>query len=287
MKKLYFVTLLFLGLLLISCEEPVQNVPNGQFEDQVAITSRISAHRGGKDIVGYAENSLRTIQYLHKMFPGMMYEVDLQPTSDGRIVLFHDDALDRLTGKSGRVDQLDYETLSEIPLLDHLNNETACRIPLLDDVLEWAADNEVTLWLDFKPSVSYAEVINMVREYNAVDNVILIAYTTSQAEKLQSLAPEMLVSMTARNMKEWGWLQDGEINLEKAVIFTGTVLSDPELLDAIHESGVYTVLGTLGNLDKRAASRGDHLYREWVNQGYDLFSSDRAEEIWKALYDVE
>lgn len=290
MKKIYLYAILFIaGLFLFvqffgNGEENRSEYSGEPFQEYKALKSKISAHRGGKDVKGYAENCLLTIQYLHDKYPGMSFEIDLQNTADGRIVLFHDDGMDRLTGRSGKVEDFSYETLSEIPLLDSRKNETDCRIPLLDDVLAWAVEADATLWLDFKEDISYEKVIAMVREYKAEDNVILISYTVAQARKLQSLAPEMIVSATARNMKEWGWLQEAGLNFKKVVVFTGTKLSDKEVLNAIHSENALTVLGTLGNLDKRAEARGDHLYREWLDDGYDLFSTDRPEEMWKALY---
>ena len=36
------------------------------------------------------------------------------------------------------------------------------------------------------------------------------------------------------------------------------------------------ILGTLGNLDKKAANRGDKIYQKFLENGADILSSDRA-----------
>lgn len=41
--------------------------------------------------------------------------------------------------------------------------------------------------------------------------------------------------------------------------------------------------GTLGNLDKMAESRDDHLYLKWFKDGADMMSTDRPLEAWKLL----
>lgn len=285
MKKIYLYLFLFLTISILGCENQVKEQGDSiAIEGYKALSSRISAHRGGKDVPGYAENCLNTIQYLNAKYPGMMYEIDMQMTADNKIVLFHDEGLDRLTGRSGRVKDFNYETLASIPLLDSRGNPTDCRIPLLEDVLAWAVRENASLWLDFKPDVSYETVIKMVRNHKAEENVILISYTVAQARKLQSLAPEMLISATARNMKEWNWLLEAGMDFSKIIAFTGTTLSDKELLEAIHKENALSILGTLGNLDKRAETRGDHLYQQWLRDGYDMFSSDRPEELWKSIY---
>ena len=43
------------------------------------------------------------------------------------------------------------------------------------------------------------------------------------------------------------------------------------------------MLGTLGNLDKKAKARGDVLYKEWVKLGIDVFATDRPLEVKKAI----
>ncbi len=284
MAKLRYTFLILLGVLFIGCTHPEKNQGSAPQAKKSVITSRISAHRGGKNIKGYAENCIATMQYLHEKYKGIMFEVDIQETSDGKLVLFHDDGLDRLTGKSGRVDLMTYAQLKKLPLLDDYGNPTDCRTPLLKDALKWADKADATLWLDFKPSASYEEVIAMVHENHAADNVILIAYTIAQATKLQHLAPEMLISAPARNEEEWKWLKDSQLNLEHIIAFTGTRLSRKSLLESIHKAGVKTMLGTLGNLDHKASANTDKLYRWWLKQGYDLFSTDRPVAVWESLH---
>lgn len=279
------ISLIFLGFTVFSCSNPTTQAPIKDFAARDALTSRISAHRGGKNLEGHAENCLATMKYLHEKYPDMMFEIDLQLTQDHRIVLFHDDGLDRLTGTSGRVDLMNYSDLKKIPLIDDFGNPTDCRIPLFLDVLKWADKEDVTLWIDFKRSVSYERVINYLHEYNAEDNSILISYTMGQAEKLHHLAPDIQLSVTGRNMEEWERVVNSDIDLNRVVVFTGTRLSDKKLLDAIHEKGAMALLGTLGNLDNKASANGDELYRKWIAQGYDLFSTDRPVAVYEAIHE--
>ena len=59
------------------------------------------------------------------------------------------------------------------------------------------------------------------------------------------------------------------------IAFTGTRLSAVELYERIHELGMLTILGTLGNLDDMAEARGDSLYQIWHEMGADILSTDR------------
>lgn len=65
---------------------------------------------------------------------GYGIELDVQLSKDGQVVVFHDDTLTRLCGVDQRVDELTYEELSELRLL-----ETSQQIPLFSDVLALVA----------------------------------------------------------------------------------------------------------------------------------------------------
>lgn len=62
---------------------------------------------------------------------GYGFELDVQFSSDGKVVVFHDDTLDRVTGAEGRVDARTFAELSDLRLCG-----TEERIPLFSEVLE-------------------------------------------------------------------------------------------------------------------------------------------------------
>lgn len=84
-------------------------------------------------------------------------------------------------------------------------------------------------------------------------------------------------------MAEFNKAANSGIPWANMVAFTGTRLSDSALYKKLHQQGVQCMLGTLGNLDKRAAARGDYLYKEWAALGIDVFATDRPLEVIKAL----
>ena len=74
------------------------------------------------------ENSLSAFRLAAR--EGYGIELDVQLSSDGQVVVFHDDTLDRVCGVHARVDALSYEKLSALRLCG-----TEERIPLFPDVL--------------------------------------------------------------------------------------------------------------------------------------------------------
>ena len=103
------------------------------------LTSRPIAHRGFHNLAkGIPENTLRAAEEAVKK--SLPIECDVQLTSDGEAVVFHDDELDRLAGVAGRVaDQSLREmrrlriggTDSAPPSLAELLDFIAGRVPLL------------------------------------------------------------------------------------------------------------------------------------------------------------
>lgn len=75
------------------------------------------AHRGFHDrVAGIIENSASAFE--RAIAHNYAIECDLQVTRDGEIVVFHDDKLERLTGLSGPIREIDSKTLCQTPLRD-------------------------------------------------------------------------------------------------------------------------------------------------------------------------
>jgi glycerophosphoryl diester phosphodiesterase len=92
-----------------------------------------------------------------------------------------------------------------------------------------------------------------------------------------------MISVTIRNMDEYNRHHDLGIPDNRMVAFVGTREPDGAFLQMLHGKGIRCILGTLGNLDKMAVSRGDSLYKKWYEMGADIMSTDRPLEAWKAL----
>ncbi|MEN8887178.1 MAG: glycerophosphodiester phosphodiesterase, partial [Winogradskyella sp.] len=47
------------------------------------------------------------------------------------------------------------------------------------------------------------------------------------------------------------------------------------LYQRLHNENILCMLGTLGNLDKQAQAKGEHLYSNFKNLGVDILATDR------------
>ena len=293
-KHLYLILLV---VFIVSCKKDISNTTASTeaeiqtikksllietFKYKPNATPIISVHRGGKSIKNYPENCLETLQYVNDSIPAI-YEIDVAKTADNTLVLLHDNSLERTTTGTGKLTDYTYKEISAFNLEDDFGNETTFKIPLFTDVIKWAKTNNVILTVDIKRSVAVETVIDAVRSEKAEDVCIIITYDMQQAQKAYKWAPELLLSVSARNDKELDWLLHSNIPTENMLAFTGTRLSPDDFYKKVQSYGIKTILGTLGNLDKQAETKGDVPYKVWQNKGIDVFATDRPFATAKAL----
>jgi glycerophosphoryl diester phosphodiesterase len=136
-------------------------------------------------------------------------EIDLLKSSDGEVVIFHDDTLDRTTNGTGRVDQT---TLADLELLDagswFAPEFAGERIPTLVEVLTlqqqlgWGP-----LLLDQKSGLVFgAEIAAAVQTtgISAVDDIWVTAWTLDQVLDIRAHLPDTFVLWTGLNAGEVG-----------------------------------------------------------------------------------
>ena len=121
----------------------------------------VMAHRGfdpGGE--GRLENSMRAFEAAVNL--GARYlETDVHATSDGRLLAFHDAALDRVTDRKGRVARLPWSHVSRA-----LIGGTE-PIPLLEDVL--GAWPDVACNIDVKSAGAVAPLVDVLERTSAHD----------------------------------------------------------------------------------------------------------------------
>jgi len=246
----------------------------------------ISAHRGGP-MPGFPENCIETFDNATTYNP-VIIEFDIAYSKDSVMVIMHDDKLDRTSTGKGPIGNYTYEELKAFNLKDDEGKETKFKIPTLDSVLSWSK-GKVLLTIDLKKGVSYDKVIEKVRQYKVESNSIIITYTANQAKEVHQLAPELMISASIQKKAELKRLNSLGIPNNRIVAFVGVSAPDKELYQYLHNKGITTILGTMGNIDKSAiASPVKNVYYHLVNNGADILSGDNlpqaSEELDKFRY---
>lgn len=240
----------------------------------------VSAHRGGP-YPGFPENAIETFANVLIYTPAII-ELDVAMTKDSVLVLMHDDDLERTTTGTGKVNEVTFEYIQTLFLEDNDGNLTDFKVPTLEEALIWSK-GKALLTVDIKRSVPYEKVIEEVRATESEAHAALISYSFEAAKKLHIMAPELMLSVTIRNEEEIGRVEETGIPWNRVIAFTGVAERPVEFNRALHDKGVFTILGVLGNLDKSAEARGDELYVGFVQNGADILATDRPIEAAKTI----
>ena len=241
----------------------------------------IAAHRGGRFYAGFPENALETFEHTLRQTPAFI-ECDVEMTSDNVLVLLHDRSLDRTTTGTGKIKEQAWSYVQTLSLIDDLGDTTAFKVPTLEEALQWTKGKTI-LELDVKRGVPFEKVIAAVEEAKVEDYVIMITYSVQDAQKVYQLNPDLMISISIRNEAELKRVKESGIPPSNLIAFTGTSLSDPALYKDIHNMGILTILGTMGNIDRSAKARGDKVYQQCIDKGIDVLATDRPVQAAQAI----
>jgi glycerophosphoryl diester phosphodiesterase len=240
----------------------------------------VSAHRGG-DTDGLPENAIETFEHWAKQFP-LIIECDVRMSKDSVLILMHDETLDRTSNGTGRIGKYTLAELKELQLKDTNGELTNYKIPTLEEALIWGKGN-VVFTLDVKQDVPYTLLSQVIQKVNAQASAVVITYNANQARAVYRVNPDLMLSVSVKSKKDLLKLAEAGIPDNRLVAFVGTSQPKADLVEKLHAHGIKTILGTIGNLDKQAASRGYQVYAEYVGNGADILSTDRPSEAQKAL----
>jgi glycerophosphoryl diester phosphodiesterase len=120
-------------------------------------------------------------------------EFDVRRCADGRIVVIHDETIDRTTNGKGRVADLNYDQLRQF---DAGFGEP---VPLLTNVLDTLA-RQCVLNIELKDAGIADEIKKLVLERNLQQYVIVSCFDWPELQALVPQIPIALLSSTLRNL---------------------------------------------------------------------------------------
>ncbi len=240
----------------------------------------ISAHRGGP-MPGFPENCIATFENALSYAPCLI-ECDVRKSKDSILVLMHDRTMDRTTTGNGNVHEHTLEELNGLKLKDNNGKITPNRIPTVAEVLEWAR-NKAIVELDIKRSVIPEEVVAIIKQKQAESYTIVITYNIQQAVHYHKLNPRLMISASAKGIEGTRVLLDSDIDSRNLLAFVGVYEPSEDVYRLLHDHGIRTILGTMGNLDRKAATHGFQIYNQLFKNGADILATDNVQLAAEAL----
>lgn len=148
------------------------------------------AHRGGAG--EYPENTLAAFGAAVAL--GYRYlETDVHATADGVVVAFHDDRLDRVTDRRGRIGAL---TWSQVAAARVDGREPIARLAALLEAFPDARLN-----IDPKHDAVVGPLVRVLRERRAVERVCVGSFSDARLDRVRAdLGPEVCTSLGTREV---------------------------------------------------------------------------------------
>lgn len=153
----------------------------------------IAAHRGTSASYLEPENSISALERLIANGT-MMAEIDIAAIRDGTPIIFHDGVWDYHTDQTGPVVSTSAEDFARLRLKDTKDRVTVEPVPTLAAMLD-AAKDRIYLEVDFKTSSDMETTIQMIRDRDMVDQVVLIATDEAEAKAFEPYADEFFMSL--------------------------------------------------------------------------------------------
>lgn len=123
-------------------------------------------------------------------------ELDVQLSADKRVVVIHDETLDRTTSGTGPVYSQPWEELRKLDASFGQETYRGESIPLLSQVLELLAPTRLELNIELKNGIVPYDgmeeaVVRMVREYGMEKRIVLSSFNHYSIARLAGMAPDM------------------------------------------------------------------------------------------------
>ena len=156
------------------------------------------AHRGAST---YAPENTLAAFYLGLEMGADGIETDIQRTSDGVLVLFHDNNMMHVCGLPGRISEYTYRDLLEIDFgaFKKMDRYKAERIVTLEEFLLRFGGKQLAFALEIKQAGVEKEALEIVNRSGARDKVIFTSFLWDSLACIRALDSEIAIGYLTSN----------------------------------------------------------------------------------------
>lgn len=156
---------------------------------------RIGGHRGHS--AGAPENTLAAFKKaLEYAGPGVTCETDLALTSDGELILFHDDTVDRTTDGRGLVSEMTYAEILQLDAGGWFSPEfKGERVPSLRDAITYGRNHGIIYQVELKTynrnGEFFSKLKDLIEELDCAGMLQFSSFDFAQLRALKQAIPEV------------------------------------------------------------------------------------------------
>lgn len=155
---------------------------------------KIFAHRGFSGVA--PENTMAAFEQAVAMKADGI-ETDVHLSKDEKVLICHDETVNRTTNGNGPIQNLTFEELKAFDAGSWFAPEFSKeRIPSLEDLLKLVSKTDLTLNIELKTDkVLYPgiedKVLALLKEYDLVDQTMISSFNFQSLSKVKALLPEL------------------------------------------------------------------------------------------------
>lgn len=265
MLKSYYVVVLGLGLVAAFADGQTAPAKRETLKQKIVVIS----HRG--EHLHHPENTLPAFQAAIEAGADF-FEVDVRTTSDGKLVLMHDESVKRTTNGTGLVREM---TFAQVRALDagskFSSSFTGTRVPTFDEALE-LAQGRIGVYVDTKDADPQL-LIDAIHRHHMEDHVVIYGdpFFLHDVEKLQ---PGLRVMPEAENAEVCGVLVE---HLHPKVIAFGAEDFRPDVIACAKRADAKVYVDRMGATENPAG------WQQAIDMGADGIQTDKPAELVEYL----
>ena len=230
-------------------------------------------HRGGAEET--IENTLDAFKYSAGL--GFVYmETDVQATSDGEIVVFHDSDLKRMAGVNKKIEDLSFQEVKQIKLMGKTN------IPSLNEVLYNFKDLRFNV--DIKTELAVEQTVKIVSSHKAFDRVCLASFSSKRLNRIRKIAGSRCCTSMGSSEIVFERINSLGLSFKKSlgkcaqvpITQWGIPLVTPKFIKYVQEQNKFIHVWTIDKEDEM---------KRLISLGVDGIMTDRPKVLKKVLED--
>lgn len=240
----------------------------------------VAAHRG--DHMEAPENSILSFEHAIR-YGTAIVELDIRNSSNDSLMIIHDSSVDRTTQGTGMVEEMSYDKLRELSLInDYTFEATAWKIPTLFESLS-ALKGELLIDLDIKCD-KIQEIYATVEKLDMMDQVLFFC-DEADMNYVLSQDPKAMVMPRARSMEELEQLMKKYD--PKVIHIDDSNFDIPEAVALIrsYSKRCRVWANALGNRDTEAIQGSDEGILELRKLGVDVIQTDLPRYVFTLMED--
>lgn len=288
--KRWQIALIVLALVLIALRlssKPARTYP---YYADLPHRPLVIAHQGGDNV--FPGETMFAYQRAVELGADVL-EMDIHITKDGKLILMHDETVDRTTNGSGEIEAM---TLDELKRLDAAYNWSpdgdlksfpyrgqGLQVAALEEIFQAFPNYRMTIEIK-KTNASMAQPFcDLIRQYDMQDKIVVASFMDARLKEFRAVCPEVATSSAKNETTVFvllskvylsGFYSPKFQSLQVPEISSGITVMTPAFVRAAHERNLAVEPWTIDDSETILK------FTEW---GVDGIMTDRPDVMLQTL----